>query len=99
MACIAQWLSVFQFAISVILIIATIVVNSQMKYMLGNKLGFKKDHVIVVERTDLVEDQFPAFKNEMLAVSGVQFASGTNTMPVIRTFLEQHGRSWDQNLQ
>ena len=86
-------LVIFQFAISVILIISTIVVNSQMRYMLGNKLGFKKDHVIVVERTDLVEDQFPAFKNEILGIAGVEFASGTSTMPGNQNFF---GTTWQE---
>jgi putative ABC transport system permease protein len=84
-------LVVFQFFISIVLIIATLVVNNQMKYMLGNKLGFKKDHVIVVERTDLVEDQFPTFKNEILGISGVLFASGTSTMPGNQNFF---GTTW-----
>lgn len=74
-------LVVFQFAISVILIIATIVVNYQMNYMLGNQLGFKKDHVIVVQRTDLLKDQANAFKTELESISGVQSVSGTSTMP------------------
>lgn len=84
-------LVIFQFAISVILIISTIVVNTQMNYMLGNKLGFKKDHVIVVERADLVEDQFAAFKNELLGISGVESASGTSTMPGNQNFF---GATW-----
>lgn len=86
-------LVIFQFAISVILIIATIVVNSQMNYMLGSKLGFKKDHIIVVQRTDLVEDQFAAFKNEMLSIPGIQFASGASTMPGNQNFF---GTTWQE---
>ena len=86
-------LVIFQFAISVILIISTIVVNRQMTYMLGNKLGFKKDHVVVIERTDLVEDQFAAFKNELLGVSGVASASGTSTMPGNQNFF---GTTWQE---
>ncbi len=74
-------LVIFQFAISVILIVSTIIVNHQMNYMLGDKLGFKKDHVIVVERTDLIENQLAAFKNELLTIQGVESASGTTTMP------------------
>ena len=35
-------LVIFQFAISVILIICTIVVNNQMQFVLGDQLGFKK---------------------------------------------------------
>ena len=86
-------LVIFQFAISVILIIATIVVNTQMKYMLGNKLGFKKEQVIVVERTDLLEDQLPAFKNELLGIAGIESASGTSTMPGNQNFF---GITWQE---
>ena len=86
-------LVIFQFAISVILIISTIVVNRQMNYMLGNKLGFNKDHVIVLERTDMVENQLPAFKNELLAISGVESASGTSTMPGNQNFF---GTTWQE---
>jgi putative ABC transport system permease protein len=86
-------LVIFQFAISVILIISTIVVNRQMSYMLGNKLGFKKDHVIVLERTDMVENQLPAFKNELLTISGVESASGTSTMPGNQNFF---GTTWQE---
>jgi putative ABC transport system permease protein len=74
-------LVVFQFAISVVLIISTIIVNRQMKYMLGDKLGFKKDHVIVVERTDLLAQQTESFKTELLKIGGVENVSGTTAMP------------------
>ena len=86
-------LVIFQFAISVILIIATIVVNRQMKYMLGNKLGFKKDHVIVIERTDLVENQLIAFKNELLRIPGMEYASGTSSLPGNQNFF---GTTWQE---
>ncbi|MBI2731616.1 MAG: ABC transporter permease [Sphingobacteriales bacterium] len=79
-------LVVFQFAISVILIIATIVVNYQMTFMLGDKLGFKKDHVIVIERTDLLDKQLTAFKTEVEGLSGVQSATGTSTLPGNQNF-------------
>jgi putative ABC transport system permease protein len=84
-------LVIFQFAISVVLIISTIVVNRQMNYMLGNKLGFKKDHVIVIERTDILENQLPAFKNDVLSISGIESVSGTNTMPGNQNFF---GTTW-----
>lgn len=74
-------LVIFQFAISVTLIVATLVVNRQMSYMLGNRLGFKKDHVIVVERTDLLGGQTRAFRDELSKVGGVEEVSGTSAMP------------------
>jgi putative ABC transport system permease protein len=74
-------LVVFQFAISVILIICTLIVNLQMNYMMSEKIGFRKDHVIIVERTDLLEAQSTAFKTELTKISGVEAVSGTSAMP------------------
>jgi putative ABC transport system permease protein len=74
-------LVVFQFAISIILIICTIIVNRQMQYMLGDKLGFKKDHVIEVQRSDLVGEKTRAFRNQLAGIAGVEKVSGTSTMP------------------
>ena len=74
-------LVVGQFAISIVLIICTIVVNRQMGYMLGNKLGFVKDHVIEIERTDLLDKKTLAFRNELAGIAGVERIGGTSSMP------------------
>lgn len=79
-------LVVFQFAISVILIIAAIVVNQQMQYMLGDRLGFRKDQIIVLERADLLDNNTEAFKNELLKVPGVEMVSGASTLPGMQNF-------------
>jgi len=81
-----QSLIVFQFVISVTLIICTIIVNQQMGYMLGDKLGFKKDHIIVVERTDLLNRQTAAFKNELARMAGVENFSGSSSLPGQQNF-------------
>ena len=41
-----------QFALSVLLIIATIVVNKQMHYLSTKDLGFNKDQVVVLQLTN-----------------------------------------------
>ncbi|MBS1664799.1 MAG: ABC transporter permease [Bacteroidetes bacterium] len=74
-------LVVFQFAISIILIISTVIVNRQMGYMLGDKLGFQKDHIIEIQRTDLLDVKTRAFLNEVKAIAGVEKVSGASTMP------------------
>ena len=74
-------LVVFQFAISVILIVCTVIVNRQMQYMLGDKLGFKKDHIIEIGRADLLDKQTKAFKNELVSIQGVENISGASSFP------------------
>ncbi len=74
-------LVVVQFAISVVLIIATLIVNRQMQYMLSDQLGFKKDHVIVLKRTDLLDRQSGSFKNELYKIPGIEGVSGATALP------------------
>ncbi|HXB08636.1 MAG TPA: ABC transporter permease [Puia sp.] len=84
-------LVIFQFAISIVLIICTIVVNRQMGYMLGDKLGFAKDHVIEIERSDLLDTKTLAFRNELARIAGVGGIGGTSSMPGDAGFF---GISW-----
>jgi putative ABC transport system permease protein len=79
-------LVVFQFAISVVLIVCTLLVNRQMRYMLGGKIGFRKDHIIMIERTDLLQQQSKAFKTELAKIAGVESLSGTTAMPGQQNF-------------
>jgi putative ABC transport system permease protein len=85
-------LVVFQFAISVILIICTIIVNSQMNYMIsGNELGFNKNNTIIIERTDLLNEKTKAFKNELRSIPGVDNISSASAMPGQENYF---GVSW-----
>ncbi len=68
-------LVVFQFTISIILIIATIAVFSQLNYIQNKKIGFNKDQVIMVEDMYALGEQSQAYKNEILRNS--MFVSGT----------------------
>jgi putative ABC transport system permease protein len=77
-------LVVFQFAISVILIICTIVVNNQMQYMLGDKLGFDKDHVVAVRSAYYLrgqQDKSSAFLHELSRVNGIEDVSKCSNLP------------------
>jgi putative ABC transport system permease protein len=75
-------LVVFQFTTSVVLIIATIVVYGQMHFILNTKMGFNKDQVLLIEGTGTLGDQLPAFKNELLKLSGVQAVTNSDFLPV-----------------
>jgi len=74
-------LVVFQFAISIILIICTLMVNRQMKYMTSNDLGYHKDHTIIIQRTDLLADKTLAFRTALRNISGVVNISGASAYP------------------
>lgn len=74
-------LVVFQFAISVGIIIATIIVYNQLIYMQNKKLGFEKENVIVIERPNALGDQLETFKEELLRFPDIYAVGATTTVP------------------
>src|SRR5436190_8873956 len=59
-------LVVFQFIISVALIISSLVISSQMKYLRSADLGFEKDRQLIVSlRSGPAKKMYPAFRNEL----------------------------------
>jgi putative ABC transport system permease protein len=79
-------LVIFQFATSVILIICTIIVNRQMHYMTSEQIGFKKDHIITIERVGFLrrrggDDHRAAFANEISKIAGVENVTQCDELP------------------
>jgi putative ABC transport system permease protein len=74
-------LVVFQFAVSIVLIIATWVVNVQMAYMTGDNLGFNKDHVVAIPNLWELHGQGSTFISEARAIPGVQTVSLCSQLP------------------
>jgi len=75
-------LVVFQFAISVIMIIATIVLILQVKYLNNTNLGFNKDLLVVIDvNTGAARRNFEAVKTEMAKIPTVKNVSVTSRVP------------------
>lgn len=71
-------LVVFQFGISLILIIFTMFVYRQVMYMMNKDLGYHPENVILIPRMDAFGDQKEAFRQEILKIPDVQNASLSN---------------------
>lgn len=74
-------LVVFQFAISVFLIISTLVVYQQLEYIQNKDLGFSKDQVLIVDDVFSVGDQVTSFKEEVKKLGFVKNATLSSYFP------------------
>ncbi|MBA3675344.1 MAG: ABC transporter permease, partial [Chitinophagaceae bacterium] len=74
-------LVVFQFAISIILIVGTVVIYNQLQFIHNKKLGFEREHVLVIKNTYSLGDQAKSFNNELQNISGVQQVTMTGWLP------------------
>ena len=73
-------LVVFQFTVSVILIIGTLVVYKQLNYIQNKNLGFNKDQVVIVKKADDLGQQIRPFKQELLKHPGILCASNSSNL-------------------
>lgn len=77
-------LVVFQFVISIFLIIGAITVNRQLNFIQNKKLGFEKNQVIVVHDAYALRP-FPnvqTFKNEVLKIKHIEKGTISGHLPV-----------------
>ncbi|MEM6319900.1 MAG: ABC transporter permease [Bacteroidota bacterium] len=71
-----------QFAISIGLIVATIVVYQQMQFIQNKKLGFEKDQVLLIQDTYVLDDKKTTFKKALQAIPEVKNASMSSYLPL-----------------
>jgi putative ABC transport system permease protein len=78
-------LVVFQFLISTSLIISTLVVYRQLRFMQNKKLGYAKEQVLVIPDTFGLDSNQYAFKQKLLSDSRVVNATISRDVPVGRS--------------
>jgi len=76
-----SFLVVFQFSISIVLIIGTLVIYNQLSYIQNKNLGYDRNHVLIVKNTNALGDQAKVFKQEVKQISGVKDATLTGFLP------------------
>ncbi|MEB8328370.1 ABC transporter permease [Flavobacteriaceae bacterium KMM 6897] len=95
-------LVVFQFAISVFLIISTLVVYQQLKYIQGKDLGFSKDQVLIVNDVYTAGSKVTSFKEQVKQLGFVKNATLSSYFPTTSnrsdtTFSPEEGLSDQEN--
>ena len=75
-------LVIFQFAISIMLMIGTYTVYNQLTYMKNKSLGFqKKDMLVISNARNAVTPQLNAFKNELMKNPSIESVTSSMSKP------------------
>jgi putative ABC transport system permease protein len=77
-----NFLVVFQFATSIILIVGTVVIYKQINHIQSANLGFNKEEVLVVSNSGLPRETRQSLKNEIEQLTAVKSASFAGFLPV-----------------
>jgi putative ABC transport system permease protein len=74
-------LVVFQFTVSIVIIIGSIIVYNQLNFVTKKDLGFKKDNLIIIQRPDAFYKQLVPFRDQLLQIPGVEKVGFSRAVP------------------
>lgn len=75
-------LVIFQFGISILLIIGTAVVNQQMGYILNKDIGLKKENLLIVRMQGDLNRNFQPYKSALLEIPQIESVSVASGNPI-----------------
>jgi len=77
-----KFLIVFQFSISVVLIVSTFIIQNQLSYIQNKKLGYNRDRVVVLPMDQKMMDNLTVIKQEFKSDNNVLSVSRCSSTPV-----------------
>lgn len=81
-----KFLVVLQFGISIVLIICTLTVSSQMKYIKEIELGFEKDKLVSISLDSISRSRVNLFKNAVAAEPWIKGIASSTQLPIRLSF-------------
>jgi putative ABC transport system permease protein len=94
-------LVVFQFSLSIFLIISTMVIYSQLQYIQSKDLGFNNENLIYAGINERIKENYDAIKNEILKNPHISNMTRTFQLPSYNRYsapVNWEGKTPDQNI-
>lgn len=88
-------LVVFQFLISIFLIIGTMVVHRQMSFVMDKNLGFSKDNLIYLPVEGEMSERLDVFKSRMMEHPNIKGMTTTSAVPIYLSSSTSGGFRWE----
>jgi putative ABC transport system permease protein len=79
-------LVVFQFTVSIVIIIGAFVVYKQLNFMTSKDMGIVKENLLVIRRPDALGKKLESFKEQILQIPGVEKIANATAIPGTNNF-------------
>jgi putative ABC transport system permease protein len=87
-------LVIIQFTLSIILIISTITIFNQLRFMQNKKLGLDKEDVLYIRSNEVLKEKYESFRSELTSHPDILSLCGSSFLP---TGIWSNGSGWDWN--
>ena len=74
-------LVIFQFTVSIIIIVGSIIVYRQINFLTTKDIGFGKENLVILKRVDSFWRQKEAFRNQLLEIPGIKNVGFSRNIP------------------
>ena len=91
-------LVVFQFTISTIMIVGTLVVLKQLRFFRNTDMGFNKENVLIISSADRLRESEESFRDAITQIPGITNASITTSIPSGGAFGDSYKAQPDENV-
>ncbi|ASU32300.1 ABC transport system permease protein, putative [Mucilaginibacter xinganensis] len=91
-------LVVFQFATVIILIIGTLVIYKQLKYISNKNLGYNRYQVLILKNTSALFPNAKSFLNDVIKMPGIKSGTMTSCLPTaVNNYTQVYGKEASLN--
>jgi putative ABC transport system permease protein len=94
-----KFLVVFQFSLSIIMIISTLVISNQITFINSQNLGFNKNHVIYLPLNQTLKSKIRLLKNELGKNPQIKSITVTSNKIGISQFHSVDLNNWEDNIE
>jgi putative ABC transport system permease protein len=91
-------LVVFQFTISTIMIVGTLIVLKQLRFFRNTDMGFNKENVLIITSTNRLGESEESFRDVITQIPGIVSASITTSIPSGSAFGDSYKAQPDDNV-
>jgi len=81
-------LVVFQFTVSILLLIGMLIISNQLDYIQNRKLGLDKEQVLIMPVGNIQAAEYSTLKTELLKHSGISSVTASLNVPAERIIIE-----------
>jgi len=91
-------LVVFQFTISTVMIVGTLIVLKQLRFFRNTDMGFNKENVLIITSTNRLGESEESFRDVITQIQGIVSASTTTSIPSGSAFGDSYKAQPDDNV-
>ncbi len=79
-------LVIFQFTVSIVIIIGAFVIYRQLNFMTSASMGIEKENLLVLRRPDALGNKLESFKEQVLQIPGIERIANATAIPGTNNF-------------